>query len=69
MSATAVLLAARRLCRRLHVSMLRARYLQLQMAAAQLLRDPAPGTGPRLAVLLARAAAVRCQIVALELEA
>ncbi len=65
---TALLLAVRRLCRRLHIAWLRTRHTQLQVAAIQLLRDPAPGTGPHLAVLLARAAAVRCQIVALEME-
>jgi hypothetical protein len=68
MSATALLLAARRACRRLHVTMLRARHAQLQLAATQLLMDPDPRTGLRLAVLMARAAAVHLKIVALELD-
>ena len=61
------LILARRLVLRLRMAWLRAREVQLAMAAQHMLLDPQPGTGPRLAVLLARSAAVRCEIVALEL--
>jgi len=54
------------LCRRLHISWLRVQRAQMMLAADQLALDNHPEAALLLAMLMARAAAVRCEIAAIE---
>lgn len=58
--------AWRRTCRRLHIHVLRVRLQQLLGTAQEIALDPRPCTALRLGAVMARAAALRLDLVRLE---